>query len=126
MRRIENQQLGNIGEDTAVKYLKRQGYRILERNFRLKLGEIDIIALDNKELVFVEVKTRDSNNYEFLVSSVNKNKEKRLIKTASYYMQKKNLEDITGRFDIIFVTGSNGHMEIEHLKDAFMADGDLC
>lgn len=111
--------LGKIGEAVAVRYLRRQGYKILERNFRLRGGEIDIVARDGEQLVFVEVKTRSSNNQEFLRTSVNKGKEKRLSKTASYYLMKKKYGGLTSRFDVIFVVGSDGRLRIEHIKNAF-------
>lgn len=114
-----NNNLGNRGESLAVRYLKRQGYKILERNFRLRSGEIDIVARDGDKLVFVEVKTRSSSNQEFLRTSVNRGKEKRLSKTASYYLGKQKYQGMTGRFDVIFVVADNGKTRIEHIKDAF-------
>lgn len=114
-----NNNLGNRGESLAVKFLKRQGYKILERNFRLRSGEIDIVARDGDKLVFVEVKTRSSSNQEFLRTSVNRGKEKRLSKTASYYLGKQKYQGMTGRFDVIFVVADNGKTRIEHIKDAF-------
>lgn len=111
--------LGRKGEALAVKYLKRQGYKIIERNFRLRSGEIDIVARDGNQLVFVEVKTRSSNNQEFLRTSVNRNKEKRLIKTATYYLGKQKYHGLTSRFDVVFVVNDNGRSKIEHIKEAF-------
>lgn len=115
----KNKDLGHRGENLAVKFLRRNGYKIMERNFRLKIGEIDIIARDGDQLVFVEVKTRSSDNQEFLRASVNRGKEKRLAKTASYYLNKQKYGGLTSRFDVIFVVNDNGRPKIEHIKDAF-------
>lgn len=117
MFRLFRKDLGNRGEVFAVKFLRRQGYKILERNFRLRSGEIDIIAKDGNQLVFVEVKTRSSDNQEFLRASVNRGKEKRLLKTASYYLEKQKYQGLTSRFDVIFIVANNGKMKIEHLKN---------
>lgn len=117
--RRDPRRLGLDGEKLSVKYLKRQGYKILERNFRIRSGEIDIVARDGNQLVFVEVKTRSSNNQEFLRASVNRSKEKRIIKTASYYLGKQKYSGLTGRFDVIFIIYDNGKAKIEHIKAAF-------
>jgi putative endonuclease len=117
--RRNNKDLGDRGEKLAVKFLRRQGYKILERNFRIRQGEIDIVARDGEQLVFVEVKTRGSNNQEFLRTSVNRGKGKRLFKTASYYLGKQKYRGLTSRFDVVFVVADNGNTRIEHIKDAF-------
>lgn len=118
-RKRSNKYLGYKGENLAVKFLRRSGYKILERNFRLRSGEIDIVAKDGEQLVFVEVKTRSSDNQEFLRTSVNRGKEKRLAKAAAYYLNKKEYNGLTGRFDVVFVVNDNGGTKIEHIKDAF-------
>lgn len=114
-----NKGLGIKGENITVKFLRRQRYKIIERNFRSKSGEIDIIAKDGNQLVFVEVKTRSSSNQEFLRASVNKSKEKRIAKTASYYLKKQKYNGLTGRLDVVFVISNNGRPRIEHIKNAF-------
>lgn len=119
MFKLFKRDLGNKGEALAVRFLRRQGYKILERNFRLRAGEIDIVAKDGNQLVFVEVKTRSSDNQEFLRTSVNRGKEKRLIKTASYYLEKKEYQGLVSRFDVIFIVANNGKMKIEHIKNVF-------
>jgi len=111
--------LGMKGENLAVKFLKKQGYEILDRNFRLRGGEIDIIAKDREEIVFVEVKTRTSCNSEFIMASVGKEKQRKISKTALYYISKNKYTDYTGRFDVVFVIGDKGNPKIEHFKDAF-------
>jgi putative endonuclease len=111
--------LGVHGEDLAVKYLKKKGYRILDRNFRLRGGEIDIIAKDGEEIVFIEVKTRTSDNREFIMASVGREKQRKISKTALYYISKNKYTDFVGRFDVIFVVGDKLNSQIEHIKDAF-------
>ena len=73
---MNNHELGKEGETRAVEFLWKKGYRILERNFRTKRGEIDIIARNRKEIIFVEVKTRKNLDYGFPSESVNDNKQK--------------------------------------------------
>ncbi|MBM3283088.1 YraN family protein [Candidatus Gottesmanbacteria bacterium] len=80
-----NQSLGFLGETAAASYLISQGYKILERNFKKRYGEIDIVALDGKTLVFVEVKTRKSNKYGTAEEAITPWKLRVLIKSAQYY-----------------------------------------
>jgi putative endonuclease len=96
-------EIGKTGELAAAKYLKKYNYKILELNFSCKLGEIDIIAYHKNTIVFVEVKTRKNNMYGTPAQAVNKSKQKRLIKTALYYLQLKNKYNENIRFDIVEV-----------------------
>lgn len=116
-KNIEN--VGSRGENQAEKFLRKQGYKIIERNFRIRAGEIDIIAKDNDQLVFVEVKTRTDCCRELLTASINRNKQRRMIRTAQYYLVKNKYKCLTGRFDVIFVTNNGWDTKIEHIKDAF-------
>lgn len=111
--------IGNKAEDKAVKYLKSKGYKIIERNYTLPCGEIDIIAQKNKTLVFVEVKYR-TNAQEFggPISAVNKSKQTRLINTALNYIKTKNPSYEALMFDIIAISGD----KIEHIQNAFSSD----
>jgi len=117
---IEN--LGEKGERLAAQFLKKRGYRIIEHNFRLRQGEIDIVAMDKKELVFVEVKARSSLNQEFLMASVNQEKKKRLTRTALYYLRKNNYDGITARFDVVLIIDTDGYRRVELMKNAFRLD----
>ena len=83
-------EIGKIGEDLASKYLEAAGYIIIERNFLARQGEIDIIAKDKKELVFIEVKTRTSDIYGKPVEAVNTQKEKDRLNTIKYYLYPKH------------------------------------
>ncbi len=82
---MKRKSLGNLGENLALKHLHKQGYKILEKNFRSKLGEIDIVALDSKTLVFIEVKTRWSKKFGSPEEAITPWKIKRIIKAGQYY-----------------------------------------
>ena len=107
--------LGKKGERAAVQYLKSQGYTIVATNYRTPFGEADIIALDNDELVFIEVKTRTNDKYGTPKDAVDYDKQRRYYKIASYY-GKATGEEPNARFDVIevFLDGA-----IEHYKYAF-------
>ena len=83
-------ELGNIGEQIAVEYLEENNYKILKRNFYCKQGEIDIIAKDNQEIVFIEVKTRSSLDFGQPSEAVNKLKQKHMYRSAKYFLYKSN------------------------------------
>lgn len=119
-----NQDTGIYGEAIAVDFLKKQGYYIHKRNFRCKLGEIDIIAIDKidkNELVFVEVKTRTQNLYGRPVDAIDNNKIKHLYKVAEYFLMINKLENVFVRFDIIEVYQKNNQkIQINHIKNAIL------
>lgn len=108
---------GDFGEDTACKYIKKNGYKILGKNFRTKFGEIDLIGIDNDTICFIEVKARSSSDYGSPEQFVTKRKQERLWKTASIYINKNTLEFGNYRFDVISVDLENE--EIEIFKNAF-------
>lgn len=110
------QKIGRFGESEAEKYLKQNGYKILERNFSCKRGEIDIIALDKNEIVFIEIKARASLKYGLPSEAVTKNKLKHIYKTAEYYLYIRNLEKERTRIDVIEVYIKNKQVIINHLK----------
>ena len=114
-----NKETGKLGEDIAVHYLKQNGYVILDRNFECRQGEIDIIALDEKEIVFVEVKTRTSNKYGAPSEAVNKIKQKHMLQTIKYYLYIRNLSDEFIRIDVIEVYINNNVYKVNHIKQAF-------
>lgn len=107
--------LGKNGEDIAVEYLQQKGYKIIERNFYSKVGEIDIIALKDEYIVFVEVKTRSSNQYGTPSEAVTKEKIKHLYRTARYYLYTRNLQDEYIRFDVIEVYFQNSEYKVNHI-----------
>ncbi len=113
------QLFGQSGENTACKFLKKNGYTILERNFRKKYGEIDIIAQKGELISFVEVKTRATEKYGTAGEAVGIKKQQRLIKTAQSYIAEKNL-DAAFSFDIIEVYHSGRKiLKINHIENAF-------
>lgn len=107
--------LGKNGEDMAVEYLLKNGYKVIERNFYCKTGEIDIIALKDEYLVFIEVKTRSSKQYGNPSEAVTKSKLEHLYKTARYYVYKRNLQDEFIRFDVIEIYFKNSEYKINHI-----------
>ncbi len=113
--------IGKKGEDTAEKYLKKHGYRIIEKNFKSPSGEIDIVALDKGTIVFVEVKTRNSDEFGPPELSVTSTKRQKIIKSAFHFLSKKRIKDTPCRFDIVSITGSpdQKEKEVKIIKDAF-------
>jgi putative endonuclease len=105
---------GAEGEAIAVKYLKKKGYQIVERNYRAPVGEIDIIALFQDKLIFVEVKRRSSSRFGKGYEAVTWRKQQQIIKTATYYLKKQGNSRLC-RFDIISIDGE----EITHIEGAF-------
>lgn len=108
---------GKIGEDIAINYLEKKGYKIIERNFEARQGEIDIIAMDENELVIIEVKTRKCLEYGKPAEAIDKNKKKHIYKTAEYYLYIKKLEKMYVRIDVIEVYIKNNKIYINHLKN---------
>lgn len=109
---------GKVGEKEATKYLSNLGYDILCNNFRCMQGEIDIIAKDEKELVFVEVKTRKDTKYGEAREAVDKRKQKHIKDATMYYLYKNHLEDEFVRIDVIEVYIQKGLRIIKHIKEA--------
>lgn len=107
---------GKLGEDLACKYLENNGYKVIERNFFARQGEIDIIALDKNEIVFIEVKTRTSISYGKPVEAVDTNKQKHLIKTVEYYLYSRNLENEFIRIDVIEIYLYKNKYRVNHIK----------
>lgn len=116
-----NQLLGQYGEDKASDYLETHNYKIIERNFRCRQGEIDIIAKDlsKNELVFVEVKTRLSFNYGRPSQAVTSIKQRHILNVAKYYLYKNSINDTFVRFDLIEVFVKEFEFRINHIKQIF-------
>lgn len=109
-------ELGKYGEEISKQYLLKLGYEIIETNFSCKQGEIDIIATDKNEIVFIEVKTRSNFKYGLPAEAVDINKQKHITKAAKYYVYINKLENEYIRFDIIEVYIKNTVLKINHLK----------
>ncbi len=110
--------LGTKGEDLALKFLKKKGYRILSRNYKTPLGEIDIVAEDGGTLVFVEVKTRADDSFGLPFEAVDSRKREKLRKVALYYLKNRCKRDLPSRFDVLSIRAGQRN-EIEHIIDAF-------
>lgn len=117
-------ELGSWGERKAAAYLRRRGYRILEMNYGIRGGEIDIIASSGAYIVFVEVKLRKNADFAAGREYVHGAKQRRIISTAAYYMAQ-NETELQPRFDVIEIYAPEGeksrHVSIEHLENAFEA-----
>ena len=112
-------ELGEKGEKLAEEFLLKNGYQILERNWRFKKAEVDIIAQKNEILAIVEVKTRSSNYFGNPQDFVNQKKIKLLVEAINEYVISKDI-DLEVRFDIIAILKNNNTFKIEHLEDAFL------
>ena len=110
------QEFGKEGEDVAAQYLNEKGYKILDRNFACKRGEIDIVAFKDEQIIFVEIKSRTSTKYGLPSEAVTKEKIKHLLRTAETYLIIKNLMDIDVRIDVIEVYKEKGIYQINHLE----------
>ena len=113
--------LGQYGENMACNYLKNNNYQIVERNYRCKLGEIDIIAMDaiKNELVFIEVKTRSNFLFGSPSQAVNKTKQKHILNVAKYYIYTHNIKNMFLRFDVIEIYVEESTFKINHIKQIF-------
>jgi putative endonuclease len=113
--------LGQRGENVAARYLRDQGYKILERNFRCEVGEVDIIARDGRTLVFAEVKTREYDD-PTPEDQVNEAKRHQLTKAAKFYLSRYGIPQPPARFDVVAIVWPNGRdPQIRHTTDAFEA-----
>jgi putative endonuclease len=113
---------GRYGEDKAAVLLKKNGYKIIERNYRNKLGEIDIIARDNGVVCFIEVKARNSGSFGSAAEAVTKTKQGQIVKAALQYIKDKNLFDVDARFDVVTLDCSSSIPKVDIIKDAFEID----
>jgi len=109
---------GKKGEELALQYLKSLGYQILEINWPFSRAEIDLIAMDNDTLVFVEVKTRSSSSYGMPEEFVNDRKETLLLDAAGVYAES-IAHEWAVRFDLISLIGTGNTYELQHFKDVF-------
>jgi len=114
----EHNEFGKKGEEKASEFLRKEGYIILEKNWRFGRDEIDIIARDKNELVIVEVKTRATDFFGYPEDFINKGKMKRLVRVASEYIDQKNIE-MECRYDFVSIVMNKKKFEIRHIKDAF-------
>jgi len=103
----------------AFEEIKRLGYRNIIRNYRCRLGEVDLVAEDGDVLVFIEIKTRKGRPLGFAKEAVNARKQKQISKVALSYMKTNNCCDVSARFDVVAVSMGSGPPQIEVIKNAF-------
>ena len=113
--KVKNKIEGDKGEIEVVNFLKVSGYKILQTNFKLKFGEIDIIAMDRGVIVFIEVKRRSTLAYGRPIEAVDWRKQQKIRKVAETFLMLKNKNDADCRFDVIEVLDG----KINHVKNAF-------
>jgi len=118
----QRQKLGKFGEDIALDFLKGKGYKILRRNYKTKLGEIDIIASDNATVCFIEVKTRDSERFGLPVEAISRFKQRQISKAALVYLKENKLFENRARFDVVSVMRLEGSQKLDLIKNAFELD----
>lgn len=112
--------LGRIGEDKAVAFLESRNMVILDRNYRFMRAEIDIVASTDREIIFVEVKTRRNRNFGEPEDSIDDNKKRQLFKVAGAWMHERRMEGAPARFDVVTVMNPGQSNEaINHIEGAF-------
>jgi putative endonuclease len=124
-RRFPEKSLGDRGEDAAAKFLKRRGYHILARGLDLPLGELDIVAVDGRTVVFVEVKTRRSDDAGRPEDAIDSRKEQRMTQAALAYLKSNRLLEYSARFDVVAIMWPDDARTptIEHFRNAFSPVG---
>ena len=111
--------LGRQGEDAAAKYLQRKGMKIVERNLRTPIGEIDLVVRHRKILAFVEVKTRRGSAFGSPGEAVGPRKQRQIVQTAKWYLNDNPHKGLQPRFDVVAITVHGDDFQIEHIPDAF-------
>ena len=119
---MQRKELGKKGEELALRFLKKRGYRVVEKNYVCKMGEMDIIAREKDTWVLIEVKTRTSTEFGPPQLAVHSSKQRQLSKVALNYLNEKRLKDVKARFDVVAILLGQRGESIELIKDAF----DLC
>jgi putative endonuclease len=123
--RFPKKSLGQQGEDAAARYLKRQGYCIVARGHDSRFGELDIIAVDDRTVVFVEVKTRRSTDAGHPAEAIDPRKQQRMTQAALAFLKSKRLLQNPARFDVVAITWPENTRQptVEHFKNAFSSIG---
>lgn len=111
--------VAQIGENLAASHLEKNGYTILERNYRFSRGEIDIIAEKDNMLIFIEVKTKKHGDFGDPIYWITRSKQRQIGRVASGYLYERNISDRDCRFDVITVTWEHGLWKIRHIENAF-------
>ena len=118
---------GQEGEAEAERYLRRKGYRILARNLRSSLGELDLVAEDGRVVVFIEVKARRTTQFGGAIHAVHRQKQQKIIKLAARFLAQRHWMDRSGRFDVLLLEPTpTAVLRVEHIQNAFeVPSGDL-
>ena len=113
------QVLGKEGERIAEQYLKKKGYKLVERNYRCVAGEVDLIVLDRRVIVFVEVKTRTGHGFGTPLEAVQPRKQRKMMQAAQFFLSQKKLHQRDARFDVVGISWPAREPVIEHVENAF-------
>ena len=111
--------LGREGERIAERFLKKKGYKLVERNYRCAAGELDLIVLDRRVIVFVEVKTRTGSGYGTPLEAVELRKQQKMIHAAQFFLNAKKLSQREARFDVVGISWPGADPVVEHIENAF-------
>jgi putative endonuclease len=111
--------LGKEGERLAERYLQKKGYKLVERNYRCTAGELDLIVLDQRVVVFVEVKTRTGHRFGTPLEAVEFRKQRKMIQAAQFFLAEKRLQHRDARFDVVGVSWAGREPFVEHIENAF-------
>jgi putative endonuclease len=116
----ERKAIGLLGEELALAHLTSHGLTLVTRNYRAKVGELDLVMLDGKTLVFVEVRCRSSNQYGGAAASITWKKQRRLVRAAEHLLMKRaELRGYPARFDVIAITTGEPQTKVDWIKNAF-------
>ncbi|HUF41748.1 MAG TPA: YraN family protein [Verrucomicrobiae bacterium] len=113
------QVLGREGEHVAEQFLRKKGYKVVERNYRCAAGELDLIVLDRRVVVFVEVKTRSGKGFGSPLEAVEFRKQRRMIRAAQFFLSANKLHQRDARFDVVGISWPGGEPLVEHIENAF-------
>jgi putative endonuclease len=116
---VNKRREGSRGEKLAAEHLERNGYRIIERNYRFDRGEIDLIAEDGDELVFIEVKSRRSDAFGPPEDAITPQKQEQIKRVAEGYLFERQIEERACRFDVVAITFNHGKADIRVIRNAF-------
>ena len=115
----KRQVLGKEGEELAESYLTKKGYRLVERNYRCRGGEVDLIVLDRRVIVFVEVKARNDASFGSPLESVHPRKQQRMTRAALIFLSDHKLHHRDARFDVVGISFGGDKPAVEHVQNAF-------
>lgn len=125
MFKRSKKEIGLVGEDAAIEFLKKEGYKILQKNYYCNIGEIDVIARHKKNLVFIEVKVRSTDSFGSPEFAVSRRKRRQIVRVAETYLAHNRINDVDCRFDVVAISCNlekNIAPVIKLLKNAFQAD----